>query len=119
MGYFVRNLQSSGDMFSNVYAGLDAATFAKGMQQLMEKDGYKLSPDKPGALTYEKGNRVLRILFGAFVKYFKFNIIINTNEQGELVVNLLKQTSGISGGLIGMNQVKNEMTRLGNLLQSI
>lgn len=119
MQYFVKNLQSSGDIFSNVYSGLDAATFAKGMQQLMEKEGYKLSPDKPGALTYEKGNRVMRILLGAFVKYFKFNIIINTNADGTLVVNLMKQTSGISGGLIGMNQVKNEMIRLGNLLQSI
>jgi hypothetical protein len=33
-------------------------------------------------------------------------------EKNELVVNIFQQTSGMSGGLIGMNQVKTELARL-------
>ena len=58
-----------------------------------------------------KGNRVLRILFGAFVKYHKQSVIVK--NEGELFsVMLHKDSTGMSGGLIGMNQVKKEFARL-------
>ena len=73
-------------------------------------EGYKLKSAEGETHTYTKGNRVMRILFGAFVKYHKQSVIKN---EGELFsVMLHKDSTGMSGGLIGMNQVKKEFARL-------
>lgn len=73
--------------------------------------GYTPKTKDNETFTYTKGNRVLRILFGAFVKYHKQSVVIKS--QGNLYSVLLqKDSSGMSGGLIGMNQVKKEFARL-------
>ncbi len=66
------------------------------------KRGYKLKGNSYEG-SYEKGDRTLRLLFGAFVKYFKFKIKIENNK-----LHIHKESSGMSGGLIGMNQVNKE-----------
>jgi hypothetical protein len=74
-------------------------------------EGYKLKSSEGESTTYTKGNRVLRLLLGAFVKYHKQSVIIK--NEGELYsVMLHKDSTGMSGGLIGMNQVKKEFARL-------
>ncbi len=74
-------------------------------------EGYKLKSSEGEISAYTKGNRVLRILFGAFVKYHKQSVVIK--NQGDLYSVLLqKDSTGMSGGLIGMNQVKKEFARL-------
>ena len=74
-------------------------------------EGYTLKSAEGETNTYTKGNRVLRLLFGAFVKYHKQSVIVK--NEGELYsVMLHKDSTGMSGGLIGMNQVKKEFTRL-------
>ncbi len=80
-------------------------------------EGYKLKSSENEIYTYTKGNRVLRILFGAFVKYFKQAVIIK-NEADLFSVKLYKDSSGISGGLIGVRQVKNEFARLSETFKS-
>lgn len=74
-------------------------------------EGYKLKSAEAETHTYTKGNRVLRILLGAFVKYHKQSVIVK-NEGDLFSVMLHKDSSGMSGGLIGMNQVKKEFARL-------
>lgn len=74
-------------------------------------EGYKLKSTEGEIATYTKGNRVLRILFGAFVKYHK-QIVVLKNEGNLFSVLLQKDSTGMSGGLIGMNQVKKEFARL-------
>jgi hypothetical protein len=74
-------------------------------------EGYTLKSSQGESTTYTKGNRVLRLLLGAFVKYHKQSVVVR--NQGELFsVMLHKDSSGMSGGLIGMNQVKKEFARL-------
>ena len=74
-------------------------------------EGYTLKSAEGETHTYTKGNRVLRLLLGAFVKYHKQSVIIK--NEGELFsVMLHKDSTGMSGGLIGMNQVKKEFARL-------
>ena len=74
-------------------------------------EGYKQNSVEGDTTFYTKGNRVLRLLFGAFVKYHKQSV--NVKQDGEqFAVMLHKDSSGISGGLIGMNQVKKEFARL-------
>ncbi|OSZ76955.1 hypothetical protein CAP36_11010 [Chitinophagaceae bacterium IBVUCB2] len=74
-------------------------------------EGYKLKSSVGETHTYTKGNRVMRILFGAFVKFHKQSAIIK-NEGDLYSVMLHKDSTGMSGGLIGMNQVKKEFARL-------
>ncbi len=74
-------------------------------------EGYKLKVNDPETKTYEKGNRILRLLFGAFVKYHKQSVIIKPNGH-DFQVMLLKDSTGMSGGLIGMNKAKKEFARL-------
>lgn len=74
-------------------------------------ENYTLKSSAGDVYTYTKGNRVMRILFGAFVKYHKQSATIKTD--GNLFsVMLHKDSTGMSGGLIGMNQVNKEFTRL-------
>lgn len=74
-------------------------------------EGYTLKSSEGETYIYTKGNRVLRLLFGAFVKYHKQSAIIK--QAGEqFSVMLHKDSTGMSGGLIGMNQVKKEFARL-------
>jgi len=74
-------------------------------------EGYKLKSTHGDNKTYEKGNRVMRILFGAFVKYHKvFVAVKNENELFSVMVQ--RNSTGISGGVIGMNQVRKEFERL-------
>lgn len=74
-------------------------------------EGYKLKSHEGETYTYTKGNRTLRILFGAFAKFHKQSVVVK--QEGDLFsVMLHKDSTGMSGGLIGMNQVKKEFARL-------
>lgn len=74
-------------------------------------EGYKLKSSVGEIRTYERGNRTMRILFGAFSKYHKQSVTIK--HEGELFsVMLHRDSSGMSGGVIGMNQVRKEFARL-------
>ena len=74
-------------------------------------EGYTLKSHEGESYSYTKGNRVMRLLFGAFVKYHKQTLIVK--EQGSVFLVLLqRESTGISGGLIGMNQVRKEFGRL-------
>ncbi len=80
-------------------------------------EGYKIKKTEGDSTTYEKGNRVMRILFGAFVKYHKQTVTIK-NERELFSVLMHRDSSGMSGGLIGMNQVKKEFARLGEAFKA-
>lgn len=87
------------------------------LSDLMLSNGYRLSSDQNNILIYERGNRVLRILFGAFVTYHKQKFyIVPEGNKTELIFE--KASSGMSGGLIGMNAVRKEFDKLKELLKN-
>jgi len=57
--------------------------------------GYKADGGVMGNAAYVRGNRTLRILFGAFVKYFNFTISVSDVMNGVLKVGIKKNTSGM------------------------
>jgi len=68
--------------------------------------------DKPEEKMYIKGNKVLRILFGAFVKYFKVTVTIR-KENELFTVRLLRDMNFfMSGGLIGRKSARKEFSRI-------
>lgn len=91
---------------------------AEKVKNMFISEGYKLESGTLKNAIYGIGNATLRILFGAFVKRYKFNIDIS--DRNELVcVEFKKGMSGLSGGLIGMSKLKNETSRVIERLRNI
>ena len=118
MAHFTITDNSNKSRFSHNYSSISSDELANKVHELLTGRGYSLKTGEPGNGAYVKGNRVARILLGAFYKYFKWNLRTSANVDTSSV-SLSKESSGMSGGLIGMNQVKNELATLSNLLQTI
>lgn len=119
MAYFSQNVQTTNDYFIHEYAGADMETLTKVINETMTTTGYKQIEGVADNAVYEKGNKVLRLLFGAFVKYFKFAIQVKPSEDGKLQLRVTKHASGVAGGIIGISQVKKELKRLNELMKDI
>ncbi len=87
------------------------------VNEYLKKQGYSLEAGVNTNGTYGKGNKVLRVLLGAFVKRFEWHVEVSdiNNSTG---LTFTKKAKGYSGGLIGMNQVKNEYNRLTGTLKA-
>jgi hypothetical protein len=118
MASFSKNEHYTNQMFVHQYSGVDANQLANTANQVLTNDGYKLVEGQPGNATYEKGNRTMRLLFGAFVKYSKIHVA-STADADIAKLTVDRKTSGMSGGLIGISQVKKEMERVAGLLAGI
>jgi hypothetical protein len=118
MANFSKNESYTNQSFTHQYTGVDSNQLADSANQVLTKDGYKMIEGQLGNATYEKGNRTMRLLFGAFVKYSKIHVAASAGgDVSKLTVD--RKTSGMSGGLIGMNQVKKELDRVAGLLSGI
>jgi hypothetical protein len=80
-------------------------------------EGYKLKLAAGSTYTFEKGNRILRILFGAFITYHKQIVTLKENNN-HISLQLLKSSSGMSGGIIGIQKSKKEFSRLQEALKA-
>jgi hypothetical protein len=112
MPHFVSNELNDGATVLNVYQGISPQDLSMAVSQRLGAAGYSIIKGQPGDAEYERGNRVLRLLFGAFYKYFKFGVRVEDGGDGKLKVRVHKLTSGMSGGLIGVGQVKTELKRI-------
>jgi len=118
MNYFQKNEFFSPDSFIHIYSGISKDGLDDMINHAFIASGYRLIIGEKGNGTYEKGNKTMRILFGAFVKYFKFQVLTYVDGPN-FKVQVIKGSSGMSGGVIGMNQVKKELARLSLVMQSI
>ena len=119
MGNYLKNHLNSNENFVHIYTDISKEDLGNKIDQLMFSSGYKRVVGQPGDGVYEKGNKTMRILFGAFIKYFKFNVLTFTDETNEIRVQVTKESSGMSGGLIGIDQVKKELLRLAQIFSTI
>jgi hypothetical protein len=82
----------------------DIATF-------FDQQGYRLEAGTPGNGTYGIGSDLMRILFGAFARRYKFNILVQPSGP-HIWLNLTKGMSGAMGGVIGYSAMNKETNRL-------
>ena len=77
-----------------------------------------LKSDKGDEKIYQKGNKVLRVLFGVFVKYFK--VAVSIKNQGDLFsVKLVRDMNlAMSRGLIGINKSRKEFARISDAFKA-
>ncbi|WP_029906258.1 hypothetical protein [Prevotella sp. 10(H)] len=115
MLYFKEDIPNNDSKLIYIYQNITVTDMQKEVETLMLSLGYK----HLGQGLFEKGNRVMRLLFGAFCKYFKFRVYVDDYDKGEVKVTVSKDTTGLSGGAIGVNQVKNEFYKLSKAFQTI
>jgi len=115
MGYFKDVEKQSGEGFVYVYSGTSLPELEKMIDSLMVSQRYRHS----GNGIYERGSKTKRFWLGAFHKYFRFKLSTDASSPDGIKVMFVKDSSGISGGLIGMNQIKTETERLRMLFQQL
>lgn len=115
MLYFKEVEKDSDEGFVYVYTGVSRADLEKSVTETMLSLNYK----HLGAGLFEKGSRTMRLLVGAFSKYFKFQVSVDDADPENLRLVVSKGTTGISGGVIGYNQVKNELAYIKKVFQTI
>jgi hypothetical protein len=118
MSYFIKNEVLSKDYCVHLYSGISEKDITNKVDRSLHVLGYKQKSGMPGNGEYVKGNRTMRILLGAFHKYFKFSVSSSANGN-DTKVTIGKKSSGMSGGLIGVSQVKKEMKRIAAHLERI
>ena len=118
MKHFTKTDSATKDGFIHVYENIDAYALENRVHELMLGRGYKLKDGENGNGTYIRGIHVVRILLGAFYNYFNWQI--HVQSIGKIAtVELSKKSSGMSGGVIGINQVKTELQFVSNMLKII
>ena len=117
--YFIRTEMSTTDMFLHVYGGISREGLEQKINALLTNWGYKLKGGENGCVMYEKGRRAARIWLGALAKYAKISVRIIVASPDELKCEIRSQSSGISGGLIGVNQMNTEIRNLFTAFQYI
>jgi hypothetical protein len=100
-----------------IYTG-SAASLAPKVDEFFTSRSYKLKSGMEGNGVYAYGNYTMRILFGAFVKYFKFNVLV-TQSGDNVTISVQKGHSGMSGGLIGMAKLNKELKHIGEAMESL
>ena len=87
------------------------------VNEYLKKQGYKLESGTNLDGVYGKGNKVMRILFGAFVKRFEWHVEIS-ELNGSTGLIFTKTAKGYIGGVIGVQQVKKEYQRITGILEA-
>jgi hypothetical protein len=105
-------IESGNDVVVFNITGITDAELDNKLNLFFSAEKLPLRSDKPEEKVFQRGNKVMRILFGAFVKYFK--IVVTIRKSGDLFsVRLLRDMNlAVSGGLIGINKSRKEFARL-------
>ena len=102
-----------------VVPGSNATQVAEMIHGFFIAQKYKIEEGQQGNATYGIGSNLLRVLFGAFVKRFKFHVTAADDGQGNVEVTAKKAMSGAMGGVIGHSKMKKETDRIFNALRQM
>lgn len=94
-----------------VFQGCDPNALAQAVDQYFLGNRYRLENGGPGNATYGVGSDVMRVLFGAFAKRYKFSAVVMPNNP-QTILRVEKAMSGAMGGLIGHSKMKKETQRI-------
>ncbi len=92
--------------------GTSKAELDNKLNLFFTSENLPLRKDTGEERVYQKGSKVMRILFGVFVKYFKLEVTIK--QQDELFSVRLHRDMGLilSGGLMGIKASRKEFERI-------
>ena len=119
MAFFIKNLEISDNMFKHEFSSAAKDSLAANVDFTLLKEGYRLVEGYKAFGEYEKGNRTVRILLGAFAKYFKFTVNLEEKADHHFELIVVGTNAGISGGLISNGQLKTELQRLAKVFTTL
>jgi hypothetical protein len=99
------------------FSKLTKDELATKVETFLKGKGYKIEEGTPFKAKYGKGSRVGRILLGAFIKRFAWQVTVEADGDFS-TLTFFKEASGAVGGIVGVNQVKNEFNSIIGSLKS-
>ncbi|WP_392560192.1 hypothetical protein [Orbus mooreae] len=108
MATFIKEEFLNDNDYTFLYQCSSDNEFRKIIEQTMLARGYRNIGDD----VYEKGNGTLRMLFGAFYKHYKMEIMPQYLGDDQVRVSIKKRSSGFAGGVFGINQIQKELREL-------
>lgn len=122
MGYFIDVAESNAKGFTYVYSGVSYADLENLIDTTMSSSNAVSSNNKYkhlGQGVYESGKRIMRLIFNFYYPYYKFKITLDGTDSQNIKVNVLRLSTGWSGGVFGVFQVKKEINRLKKIYKEI
>lgn len=119
MGAFKEIVNSSKYNTAFLYTETTQEELVVAVDKLMSEEGYKIDSGAIGDAIYVKGDKTMRLLFGAFVKYHKLRIVTTIKNENQFIVDIRDATPELSGGLMGIKQAKKELARLSALFEHL
>ena len=113
----IESTHKYGTIFS--YSNIELHELATKIEDLLLSEGYRIDGGGLGDAMFVKGDSTMRMLFGAFVKFYKLRVVTSKNDDGQCLVDLRDATPELSGGLIGIKQTRKEIERLKSLFSAI
>jgi hypothetical protein len=96
--------------YSFVVSG-DAGSSREAVYSALQAQGFVVTPEGEWAARAERGSKAASLILGAFAgkkgRHTIMTITCQSMPDGNFNFSLQQETSGMSGGLIGMNQAKN------------
>ena len=94
-----------------ILSGANIDSVHQTFTNILAELGYEEKSTDWQKTVYSKGNRVLRLLLGVFIKYNK--VEVSFSNAGETVTAIINNaSSGFSGGVIGMVQTTKEFKKI-------
>lgn len=115
MSMFIKQEFFNENDYTFLYQCSSVDQFRKIIEQRMIDRGYRNISDD----VYEKGNGTLRLLFGAFYKHYKMEILPQSIDNQQVRVLIKKRSSGFAGGIFGMNQIQKELIALSEIFKAL
>jgi hypothetical protein len=105
------NTQQADNNVVYTIEGLSVEEVSQKISDYFTAQNYKLEKGTKEDGVYGIGNDVMRIIFGAFVKRYKFQVKVTPSEK-QTLVTFTKAMTGVSGGAIGYAKLNKEYKRL-------
>jgi len=118
MTYFkskLKDFDNTKNFMKFAFEGTKPEELANNIHDFFVAEGYKLERGTKEKGVYGKGNKTMRLLFGAFVKRFAFQFEVMPDAEDASITRfefLKDSLNKISGGVIGYNQSNKEIKRL-------
>ncbi len=101
------------------YEGAELDAIIGGVDAFFKDRKYRVEAGEPGDVTYGLGSDLMRVLFGAFAKRYKFRAqITRPGDGGPVVFRLEKAMSGAMGGLIGHGKMTKEFNAIADAFEA-
>ncbi|RCV52088.1 hypothetical protein DEF23_19355 [Marinitenerispora sediminis] len=87
------------------------------LHSTLAQQGYRYTWENPQQGLAEKGSKVKAMLLGAFAMHYRYALKLDANPDGSHTVSLLLNSTGVSGGALGIAKVRTQLDELYGVLR--